>query len=494
MNRLFDKKYLHRWFLAVAYVLVFASFIYSIYYSMPANDDFAWAIEWWSGNRFVEMFHRIGWNYTNSWGNSGIFAIAIQVLLNPLYLFNNSAHSFGISMIIANAIIMFGILWAVRTIFKYMFRIASQRVLDFLTFAVALLVTTSYYYSDVYNWWSGTPGYSGMMMMCMITWAAILRYLDDTDKTGRYIGMIILGMITCTSMMYCVAVGAFYVLFTFIVERDNDDSIVKKLVPIFMYVIAGVLMVIAPGIGARMSNENSAGYSLKDGLVVTAHRILSRLIDTLQTKPWVLGILVIILFIGMYAGSKKKINIFVVVLGFVMVTISAFSGVLLYVYGSAKKIDSEFTPRVYYVEDYMMFIGGALVAYAVGAWFVQLIGRRIRWQVAAIASVAAIIVTGFYSLRSGGYNTVIQYDIVQKRQLIKESWNFWDDILQQIQAAKPGSDIVIERDNVDWCQYSYYVSLDDIPREPLDEDARYGNCNQCASKFYGMRSIIVKLK
>ena len=513
MKALFDKKYWHRWVLVPCYVLVFASFVYSIYYSMPANDDFAWALDWWSNNRVVEMFHRIAYNYTKTWGNSGVFAIIVQLLFNPLYLFNNSGHSFGICMIIANTIIMVGILWSVRTIFKYLFKIEDVRTCDILTFIVAMLLTTSYYYSDVYNWWSGTPGYSGMMMMWLVTTAAILRFLAEQESKKRYTIMIIAGIITCTSMMYCVAVGAVYVLLVFVMDFKNKSQWKRKLIPLGLYILTGILMVTAPGIGQRMANEDSAkdDYGLGDAIYVTAHRIVDRFIMTVQTKPWVLVLIVLIFIIGIYAGSKRKLNIFVIAFGYACVMASAFSGMLLYVYGAAKQIDSEFTPRAYYVGDYMIFIGSAIAVYAFAAWLTQLGGKKaeaqansgqgqevvasgkLRGGVAVAISLFVIIIGGLYTLRSGSYNVIMQYDIYQKSALIKESWEFWDDILDEVIAAGPDADVVIDKENVDWCQYSYYVSLDEIPREPLGEDAKYGNCNQCASKYYGVRSIIVNL-
>lgn len=491
MNTLI-KKYWYRIPLTIGYILIFASFIYSIFYSMPANDDFAWAVEWWSSNRVVEMFHRIGWNYMNSFGNSGIFAIAIQVLFNPLYLFDNVGHSFGICMIIVNTIIMTGILWAVRTLFKYIFQINSQVALDIITFLVALLVTTSYYYSDVYNWWSGTPGYSGMMMMCLVSCAAMLRYNADRTKK-RYIAMIVLGMIACTSMMYCVAVGAFYVVYTFIVYLHNGDRIGKKLLPLGMYILSGVLMVIAPGNYTRMSNEESSDASLFNAVIVTGYRILTRLKTTIQTKPWVVAIMLLILLLGLFIGSNRKHNLLVIIFGAACTIVAAFSGLLLYVYGSNKTIDAEFTPRVYYVEDYMVFIGMAIAIYAIGAWIKQIIGVQINTMVAAGVSVIVVLLSAAYIMTGGRYAGVIQVDILAHADLIKESWVFWDEILQEVESAEDGAELVINRENVDWCQYSYYVSLDEIPRETLTEDAKYGNCNQCASKYYGVDSIIVNL-
>ena len=88
-------------------------------------------------------------------------------------------------------------------------------LLDIFTFLLAMLLLTSYYYSDVYNWWSGVPGYSMMMMVSMFAYGSIVKY-NDTRTKRDYILMIILGMITCTCLMNCVATGLFYVLYVFI--------------------------------------------------------------------------------------------------------------------------------------------------------------------------------------------------------------------------------------------------------------------------------------
>ncbi len=487
------KKYWYRGPLSLGYIAIFASFIYSIYYSMPANDDFAWAIEWWSSNRFLEMFHRIDWNYNFYFGNSGVVAIAIQVLFNPLYWFKNIGHSFGICMVIINIIIMYAILRSVHSIFKHMFKIDNEIITDVITFLIALLLTTSYYYSDVYNWWSGVPAYSGTMALCLISFSLILKYNDDYQNKKTYYMMIIVGMLTCTSMMYCVAVGAIYVLYTFIINLKNGDSVKRKIIPLILFVLSGVLMVIAPGNFTRMSSEDSTDASLLNAIMVTAHRIISRLITTIQTKPWVVLIMVLIFFLGIAIGSQRKHNIFVIIFAMACDIVAAFSGLLLYVYGSNKTIDSEFTPRVYYVEDYMIFIGMALAVYAIGVWIRQILRLQISNMVAAGVSAAIVLVSAIYMMTGGRYTGMIQVDIMAHADLIKESWVFWDEILQEIEGADKNSNIVIERENVDWCQYSYYVGLDDIQKNKLSNEAKYGNCNECASKYYGVDSIIVNL-
>lgn len=474
----------------IAYTLLFVPYMYSIYYSMPANDDFAWAIEWWTNNRLVEMIHRVAWNYMNYFGQSGILAIILQVTLNPLYLFDNVGNSFGIAMLIYNALIMLGILVAVRKLFKEIFDISNGLLLDVLTLITAALLTTSYYYSDVYNWWSGVPGYSFTMMLCFLTCAYIVAYLNDGTKKS-YIIMLILGILTCTSMMYCVAIGGFYVLYMFIIRRKDGD-IKKKIIPLVAFVVAGVLMVIAPGNSARMTSEQRSS-GMMEAISVTLHRTISRAIVTVQTKPWVICLLIIVLLIGLLIGTSKKVSIVNAILGGVVVYISAFTAVLLYVYGQQKTIDSEFTPRIYYVEDYMMFVGAVIIVFAIGCFIKQCLGLDIR-RVVADAIIGAVALVAVAFVASGmRYAGVIQYDIYAKAQVIQASWVLWDGILDEIIAAEDGADVVIERQNVPWCQYSYYTSIDEDYKEPLSADARYGNCNECAAKYYGVNSIVVYL-
>ena len=479
--------------LAVGYAALFAPFVYSVFYSMPANDDFAWALEWWSSNRLVEVAHRVAWNYNNSFGQSGIFAIMIQVLLNPLYWFKNAGHSFGICMIIACVLIFGGLLIALRRLFIWLCGVDNSIMADSFTYLAALLLFTSYYYSDVYNWWSGLPGYAFMMTMWVITLGNIVKY-EQTHSRTTYIGALICGMVVCTSMMYCIPTGLFYLVYVLIINRHSGDSFLKKAAPLLCYIIAGILMVIAPGNGTRMGNESNAGSSLTEAIYVTTLRVIGRAWDGLANKPWIAMLLLIIVATGMAASkSLRTPKLRYLILGLACTFIAAWGAVLPYVYGSGKSIESEFTPRIYFVEDYIVFIGVALLAFRFGQWLAVKDRFKLRGRAYRMACGVVLLLGMVLSLRGSAYRQIIPLDIVDKSDLIKESWYFWDDILAEVENAEQGSDIVIDRVNVDWCQYSYYVSLDEIPREPIEDGFPYGNCNQCASKFYGVRSIIVNL-
>lgn len=485
--------------LAVGYIALLAPFIYSVYYSMPANDDFAWAIDWWGQGRFLEMIHRVGYNYMYSFGNSGIFAIMIQVLFNPLYWFNNQGHSFGICMIVVFVLVFGGIIAAVRRLFKYFCETTDELHADVFTFLVTLLLFTSFYYSDVYNWWSGIPGYAFMFLMEVITMGNAAKYMQMRNQK-LYIAMIITGMVACTSVMYCVTTGLFYVVYVFLINRKDGDSFIKKAVPLVCYIITGVLMVIAPGIGTRMDSEQSSDATIVTAAQVTIYRVITRAKDAFLTKPWIGLLFLLIIILGCSMGVRKNARVpklVYIAIGLVGTFISAFGAVLLYVYGSNKSFDSEFTPRIYFVEDYIVFVGLAIVAFRLGQWIAVKVKRELVGK-AYYAVVAVVLVLGIANCYRGGvYQQMIPLDIMDKSEIIKESWYFWDEILDEVIAAAETegetADVVIDRQNVSWCQYSYYVSLDEIPREPLTDDARYGNCNQCASKYYGVRSIIVNL-
>lgn len=488
---LFAKENIYKWLLAVGYILLLSPFAYSVFYSMPANDDFAWALTWWSDNRIVEMFHRTHWNYMNYFGQSGIFAVMIQVIFNPLYWFDNAGHSFGISMLLYFLIVTTLILIALRKLFISVGNINDKRIADTVTFFVAVMLFTSYYYFDVYNWWSGMPGYSVMMVVMLFTLVNIVNHQQKLDKP-TYIAMIITGMIACTSIMYCVTIGVFYLIYVFIVNRNNGESFLKKSIPLFCYILAGVLMLIAPGNHARMGGESHLDASLKASVIVTAVRNILRLRASIISKPIAMLAVAIILLIGIIAKGEKKPRLLSIILAALGTLFAGFGAVLPYVYGSGKALDSEFAARIYYVQDYVTIIGFALVAFKLGQWLGHVVKLENIKRLCGIAAAAFTIICLAYGQKHGYLSQLIPYDIVQKSDLIRTTYYFWDDILEEIEQSSD-ADVVVERTNVDWCQYVYVTSLDGDYKPPLSEDAKYGNCNECASKYYGKKSIVVNL-
>ena len=483
MLEFLKKVKIYKLFLAVGYILLLSPFVYAVFYSMPANDDFAWAITWWSDNRLVETVHRVGWNYMNYFGQSGIFAIVIQVLFNPLYWFDNAGHSFGISMVVVFLFVVAFTLLAVRQAFKYICHVYSEVALDLATFVTAAILFTCYYYNDVYNWWSGVPGYSMMMAVCIFAIAAIAKYQESHDSKS-YRSMIILGMIACTSVMYCVPIGMFYVVYAFLLYRKNGDSLLKKLIPFALYVITGVLMVIAPGNFNRMGGEGTTA-SLKVSIIVSGARSFVRLVFSCIQKPWAVALICLIIIIGARFKSEEKVKWPYLILGVVAIFATAWGSILPYVYGSNKDMVTEIASRILFVEDYLVIIGFSILAFRFGQW----LGGRVL----TIAAGAVIVASLGFGFTHHLMNGIVPVDIVAHAQVIKDNYYFWNDILKEVKSAEPGSDVVIDRENVSWTLYTYTVGLDSDYKDPTPKSFPYGNCNQCVAKYYKLHSVVVNL-
>lgn len=480
--------------LIIGYIWLLRPYIYSVYYSMPANDDFALGINWWGHTIIGEAFIRAGWNYMHWFGQSGIFAVIIQVLFNPLYWFNDRGHSFGICMIFVFLFVLFGTLYSVRRLLKLISNTSDKIVLDVFTFLTALLLLTSYYYSDVYNWWSGVPGYSLMMMLNIINFGNIVKY-EKTHEKSDYIWMIVTGVITCTSLMNCVATGLFYILYVFINKYRSNDKLFKRVLPLCLYIISGILMVLAPGNYERKGGSSKPEYL--ESIFVTLYRVKTRFMISWQTRPWIVLLVFLILLIGIYTKTDCKPKLYVILLGYVCTLVAAVGSVYPYVLGSNKTYESEFTPRVYFVEDYLVFIGFAILTFRLGQWIAIKFKLEINMYVLMSLSVIAILFNYIYcNMKQEEIGVLIPTDIMANAELIKESYDFWDDIIQEIVESSE-KDIEISRDNVDWCQYVYYTSLDDGASDwdwSGNEKIYYGGCNQCAAIFYGKDRIRVYLQ
>lgn len=486
--------------LLVGYVLLFAPYIYSVFYSMPANDDFQYALSWWSSNVFVEAINRVKWNYLNCFGQSGIFAIIVQIVLNPLHWFQNKGNSFGICMVIVFVIVYGGILLATRRILKYIFINAKSITLDIFTFLLAFMIFATDYYNDVYNWWSGMPGYSMMLLLTVINLGNILKYCAEKTNTN-YIMMIIFGILCCSGLMNCVVTGAFYVLFVFI--KKNEDSLLKKSIPLALYVVSGLVTVLAPGNGKRMSYENTNNLDVQTtknyvgAAYVSVYDMVQRMIQILMSKPWVILISVIIIILGIWGARAidKKPSRVMLILGIICTLLGGLGAVYPYVLGKNSQLGDELACRVYFVLDYIIFIGMALCLFGIGVRLAKDVGESIYNTYSCGIQIFLILIFVLWCKICPYTTYFVPVDIINNAQIIKETNQLWSGILDEI-ASSEDKDVVVEKQNVTWCRYVYPVGLlsDDSGDWPVSEDIYNGGCNQCVAKLYGKDSVRVILQ
>ncbi len=494
MKNLFKKEQAYKWVLLVGYILLLAPFVYAVFYSMPANDDYALGTNWWGANIFVEACKRMAWNYMHWFGQSGVIAILIQVIFNPLYWFQNADHSFGIFMVIVFLVITIGTLIGIRRLVAMMSEKDNHVAHDVFTFLVSVIIFSCYYYNDVYNWWSGVPAYSLMMMFSVINCGNIVKYTQTKAKKD-FIWMIVIGVITCSSLMNCVATGSFYLIYVFIRNWNDGDSFIKKAVPLFLYIISGIVTVAAPGNYDRMEYERYFGYDVKDPQfihsgIVTIKRVVYRGVLTAANKPWILLIFLAIILLGIYLRPEKKPRLAILILSLVAVFASAFGAVYPYVLGSSKEFDSEFANRIYFVEDYIVFIGLAVIVLRFGQWIAIQFNVDLKLKRMAVSYIA-LLVLAVVGTKVNPYSTAfVPVDIVRRADLIRETYYFWDDILNEIENSEE-ADVKVYRKEIDWCPYVYNVGLanNGVSDWPIADDVFYCGCNQGVSRFFGKNSI-----
>ncbi len=483
-------KYGIKFILACAYIALFVPYIYSIFYSMPANDDFGLGQKWWGLPLVGEAFMRAGWNYMHWFGQSGIIAVLLQVLLNPLYWFKDAGHSYGICMVVVFLLIASGTLYAVRRALKYLTQIKEDWILDLFTFAVAMLLFTSYYYSDVYNWWSGVAGYSLMLMLNILTIGSMLKYKNTLDNTD-YKKMIIVGVICCTCLMNCVAIGVFY-LFIIAFDLKGNIPVKKRIIPLCLFVISGILMVIAPGNFSRKGEKSE--IDIITSIKVTGYQLITRLLTGIKTHPWIILILAMIVWLGYFAGKYTKVHLSIktVLITIVCTFVATFGAMLPYVVGENKTYTDGFATRIYFVEDYFMFIGAAVAAFALGAWIHNIIKVDATIKSVTISCmILAMIYAGYHNAHQYELDVFIPTDIMAKKEIIKATYELWDGIIDEIEHSE-SPNVEIHRNPVTWIQYVYPTGLDE--GSTWGDLEYYGSCNECASKYYGKESISVYIE
>lgn len=473
--------------LVCACMVVFLPHIFNIYYSMPANDDFALSLNWWGKGIIGEAFMRAGWNYMNWFGQSGILAILIQVLFNPLYWFNNVGHSMGICMLIVNCLVMTCILKSIYDILKVLIDTANRIWIDLSIIVIAIIISSAYYYSDVYNWWSGFIGYAIMMMFAVLSLANTVMY-NASHYKKNYIGQIVFGVCACTSLMCCAPVGLMYLVITALFWKKNVDTRKRRILPFALYVISGIITAAAPGNFTR--KIEGEGTTVVSAIKVSIIVVVKRLVLTFVEKPWMLFLLLMLVAFGITSKSYGKYSIRTIIVVLFGILFSAVGTILPYVYGQAKDVDTEFAPRAYYMMDYVLFIGLGITAVLIGICISAYANEKLKKiSIYCVASIGLLALV--YSILTGNIKQNIQYDIVSKSDVIKESYEVWNGILDEIDSAEAGSDVVITRPQLTWCQYVYYPGINEEVCEPIKPEDGYANCNQSAAKHYGVNRVSV---
>lgn len=475
---------------ALLYLILFLPNIYSIYYSVPASDDFAMALGRDAyGNSFFEFFAAVPFFFLQRGGT--MVAFVFELLLNPLNLHIHLGHAYGLYMIIAFLLCMAAILYGVKTIAKYMLRnhTESDLVASVITFLTAVMLIENYYYVEAYNWYVGMIAYPMNMAFMFLAAAYIIRF-GQTGNKKFYIWAIITGALAANTTALDIPLGIFF-LYIVLINKEFDNHIsnlFKKYLPLLCYIIAGLVAVAAPGNFARQS-QYTEEVSVSNSVIQTIADVKFFGMAILKERSVTLIIIAVLIIIGFAISAGKKSKPGNIIL-YGIASVCIWMGCLLpYVYGRGMT-RTYLDVRMQYVFDFLFEITICLGALMIGQWIGYIVNANLE-KIGYIAAAAVAVLGALALIVTGRYATTVSYEVYAKRAEIAASYDLWDGILLEIEQSAD-EDVVVDRDyNVPWNKYFLYSGMEPGEVYAVDLDAFYDSQQILPNVYYGKKSLTI---
>ena len=484
----------HNLIIWLLYALLIIPMCYSIFYSVPASDDFAMALgRANSKGFFTELFSNTAFFYMKRGGT--IIGFFVEMVINPLNAHVHLGHAYGIYMIIAFLLCSAGVIYSVRTIVDYILYDVGrlqQRIAALV--AIAVMFST-YYYVEAFNWFVGMIAYEMPMVMELLAFAYIIRY-TRTGKKKYLVGMIITGIIAANNTVMDVPLGLFFLYVVFYkpgFDKSDIKGNIKKVLPLIVFMISGLVGVVAPGNFVRKSQYvDEAGPSVVRIALQVAIDIAQRIFRIIVDHPFTVLLFIILIYIGVLSNADRRKKtpsiLMVLIVGIIAVAGSLFP----YVY--ARGFTTTYLDvRIEYVMDYFLELVMCTVC--------LLIGRRIAEKIDLIMTpqinlgiVSALILFAYVCvINNYGYLDIIQVDILKSKSIITSSYELWDGILTEIEESDE-DDVVVTRDyNIKWSPYFFYSGIDDGVVYDDDPSVVYSTEHIRPNVYYQKNSIVLNI-
>lgn len=475
--------------LAILYLIVILPMCYCIYYSVPLADDFAAATR----NDGVGVWAtslRYGFGMWRTWGGRWLDYL-VQVWFNPLNAHTHLGHVYGVILIGIFLVTTAFLIYAIKVIVDHCLEIANKKLVSIATFLTVAILYTSYYYSEVFNWYVGTIAYQFPVVLTIVTIALMIRYTENGLKNKHYILLILAGILPAVNEFCDIALGLAYlylIYFLHIDERKNESKSakIKNTIPLLIYVAFGCSVVFAPGNFIRSAYygiELSITSSLKQLIIDIVVRVQDLIVD----HPLSVLIFLNLILIGIISNNeqKKPMHICLKVL---LMALILFGSVFPYIYGrgfTTTYVDV----RMQYVLDYCIEISISLVCIMLGKWMAYKFSLQLTTQ-NKLSVFSTLALFAYLSIiQNYAYLDIVQVDILRHHSLITESYALWDGILAEIEASTD-DDVVIHRDHeMDWTPYFLYTGLTDGDTYSVSFDKIYDEDQIMPNVYYGKNSI-----
>lgn len=322
MNKFFNKI----WFPFVLFIIV-APFLCSIFFSVPANDDFSMAVGGIPGaiqeqhcskivvdiSIFERAFNDASYFYA-TWGGGWPYSF-IQVLLNPLVYFSSSSYMYGLVLCFLFIVFLVVCYLFVKCTFNLILKYDNIVYIRIYFCLIIFIFLNLSNYCEVFYWFVGNS-YAWGISLIMLNVMFIFKMFSTHFRTSTVILCSVIGFIACFDFKLAVIPGLTYVIeYVLYLKRNKKFSIIM-LIPLIFMVSGGFISLLAPGNFIR--HQTNAALHISGSLsffmsILTGVKNSFEISLATYTNPLFMFACVIVVVLGYktYKNFKYNIRVFI---------------------------------------------------------------------------------------------------------------------------------------------------------------------------------------
>lgn len=489
MKNITSRKNLAFLILGLIGILTCVSYFFCIYYSVPASDDFAMSLGRDGFNGWIDEFVQDIIFFWKERGG-GVFYFATQLLFNPLNMHVHLGHAYGLYMIIAFIGLIICMLLGLYSLFDLMLGKSERYYSIILTAIILIAFLQNDYYVEAYNWYVGMNAYVIPLAMLFLT-VFLWNEYGYKEKNGYYIASIITGAIAANAFLYDVTLGIVFLYLVFYKNIFHKDGMLKKSIPLVVYILVGIVTVLAPGNFARQQIYGEP-YSLVFGIKHSAYSLVYFNYSYLRYKPLSVLTILIVFLLGVWLHNEisSKVNILNVILCCLCFVIAEYGVILPYMFGRSMT-DVYMDVRVRFFLDVLIIVSMCILSFMIGTIIGNIELTFLNGKTISFICGGVLLIEVVFILLSGNVKKISSVDICYKASDIEKSYELWDGILLEIE-RNPETETIVTRDyNVAWNKYFLYSGMEPEEEYAQPLDTFYSGDQILPNVYYKKEKIVV---
>lgn len=464
-----------KWILfIIVFIMLLFPYLHAIYYSVPTADDIIDIKYLYPNDSYiVGAFKQANASWTG-WHGAWPCMFLFELLAPSNYFDIADTMSFGIVMIVFFTLFTAIYIYSGSCILYWLFGIEDRFLRIVIPSILLIMLLYINVYIEAFMYYGGVT-YVWFLGFGLLSYSMLINWLN-TSKIRYMILLCITGALSCTYLVNCVPVGIIYISFCLGEWLKTRKFKPIRIIPLVIFILAGLSNVLAPGNYIRHSRMDTSGVhilsNIKPAIIEACKRV------SLYKSPLFILCFLILLIIGYAFASKikKRLNIpiicatlFIAGIGIVFPVMVGYS-------------NNHIPNRVWFVFDCLILGGISIICIYLGAVIYNKF--KIIFNKKDFLILGFSMFVFFYSCIciSDQYKSSAIYRYITKYNSIEAEHNVYINILQQIKNSNEDN-VVIYVDNLK------RTSL--IKGLYLKEDSSYWE-NMMLCNYYGKESISVK--